>query len=192
MGAGPWTQRARLEAEIRAGRVVRGSLEPVAGSQDSRAHHQSNIAERRHQPPGTGNHGGISGFEPMKATTLLIWGAGGHGKVAADTALAMDRYSEIEFLDDDPALIGTTVLGLPVVSGVGVIRAESEFFIAVGDNSRRADIAGRIRVFGVQLATLRHPSSLVSSFATVGEGSLIMPRAVVNAEARIGTNCIVN
>ena len=48
-------------------------------------------------------------------TKLVIWGAGGHGKVAADTASAIGCYDEIVFLDDDPARQGELVLGFPVM-----------------------------------------------------------------------------
>jgi sugar O-acyltransferase (sialic acid O-acetyltransferase NeuD family) len=124
--------------------------------------------------------------------TLIIWGAGGHGKVAADTALAMGCYSRIEFVDDAPELYGASVLGFPVIGGSGAISAGAEVFIAVGDNSHRAKVAARIRDLGARLATLRHPSAMISSFASVGEGTLIMPRAVINAGASLGGNCILN
>ena len=38
--------------------------------------------------------------EVKNVKSLLILGAGGHGKVVAETALALDRYSKIAFLDD--------------------------------------------------------------------------------------------
>lgn len=131
----------------------------------------------------------------MKAR-LLIWGAGGHGKVAADTAIAMACYREIAFIDDDPAQHGMRVLGLPVLGGsgefAGLLSDRDELFIAIGDNSLRADAWQRVRPLGPRLATLLHPLAAVSRFASVGKGTLIMPRVVINAGARIGINCIVN
>jgi acetyltransferase EpsM len=131
----------------------------------------------------------------MKAR-LLIWGAGGHGKVAADTAMAMACYREITFVDDDPARQGMRVLGLPVLGGSGelarLLSDRDELFIAIGDNSLRADAWRRVRSLDPRLATLLHPSATVSRFARVGQGTLVMPRAVINAGARIGANCIVN
>lgn len=131
----------------------------------------------------------------MKAR-LLIWGAGGHGKVAADTAMAMASYSEIAFIDDDPALHGRRVLGLPVLGGseelAGLLFDWDELFIAIGDNSLRADTWQRVQPLDARLATLMHPSATVSGSARVGKGTLVMPRVVINADARIGTNCILN
>jgi sugar O-acyltransferase (sialic acid O-acetyltransferase NeuD family) len=124
--------------------------------------------------------------------TLLIWGAGGHGKVAADTALAMGSYSRIAFVDDDPKMYGASVLGFDVIGGMDAIPAGAEVFIAVGDNLHRAQVAARLEALGVRLATLRHPSATISSFASVGEGTLIMPRAVINAGAILGGNCVLN
>jgi len=131
----------------------------------------------------------------MKAK-LLIWGAGGHGKVAADTAMAMASYREIAFIDDDPARHGMRVLGLPVLGGseelAALLSDRDELFIAIGNNSLRADAWRRVQPLDPRLATLLHPSATVSRFARVGKGTLVMPRVVINAGARIGTNCIVN
>src|SRR5689334_9700846 len=115
----------------------------------------------------------------MKAR-LLIWGAGGHGKVAADTALAMACYREITFVDDDPVRHGTHVLGLPVLGGskelAGLLSDRDELFIAIGNNSLRADAWQRVQPLNPRLATLLHPSATVSRFARVGKGTLVMPR----------------
>jgi sugar O-acyltransferase (sialic acid O-acetyltransferase NeuD family) len=126
---------------------------------------------------------------------LLIWGAGGHGKVAADIAMAMDCYRQIVFLDDDCALQGSMVMGLPVIGGSGelvAIEALDEAFIAIGNNHQRAEASRRAKALGLRLAILEHRSALVSRFACVGEGTVIMPRVVVNAGTRIGANCILN
>jgi sugar O-acyltransferase (sialic acid O-acetyltransferase NeuD family) len=131
----------------------------------------------------------------MKAR-LLIWGAGGHGKVAADTAMAMGSYSELAFIDDDPARHGMRVLGLPVLGAseklAGLLSDRDELFIAIGDNSVRTDAWRRVQPLDPRLATLLHPLATVSRFAHVGKGTLVMPRVVINAGARIGTHCIVN
>ncbi|PJC68809.1 MAG: acetyltransferase, partial [Zetaproteobacteria bacterium CG_4_8_14_3_um_filter_59_5] len=47
---------------------------------------------------------------------LLIIGASGHGKVVADTAEAVGKWSQLTFLDDDYANLNGT-LRWPVVGG---------------------------------------------------------------------------
>ena len=50
---------------------------------------------------------------------VVILGAGGHAQVVADILLCMNKAGEnvhpIAYLDDDPALIGQTHLGIPVL-----------------------------------------------------------------------------
>ena len=126
---------------------------------------------------------------------LVIWGAGGHGKVAADTACAIGCYDEIAFLDDHPDRQGELVLGFPVIGMSPVLTGMLpgwELLIAIGDNGLRAEASRHAASLGFRLATLCHPLAAVSRFANIASGTLIMPRAVINAGAQIGTSCIVN
>lgn len=127
---------------------------------------------------------------------LLIWGAGGHGKVVADTAIALCKYREIAFIDDDPTRLGQRVIGIPVIGAstdlAGRLTGWEEAFIAIGDNGRRADAWRRVKRLGYRIATLQHPLAAISPFASVAEGTLVMPRAVINANAIVGKYCIVN
>ena len=49
--------------------------------------------------------------------SLLIVGAGGHGRVVADTALACKKYERIAFVDDQFDKLGS-VLNLPVLGPI--------------------------------------------------------------------------
>ena len=77
----------------------------------------------------------------VKNKRLLILGAGGHGKVCADCAVAMSGYSDIAFLDDN--MEGSQVLGYSVIGGFKDIKKYKEdfdeFFVAVGNNKIRTD-----------------------------------------------------
>ena len=116
--------------------------------------------------------------------------------MVADTAVALGCYREIAFIDDDPAQRGTQVLDFPVIGTsldlTGDLADWDELFVAIGDNRLRADACRHVRSLGRRLATLRHPLAAVSGYASVSEGTLIMPRAVINAGTRIGGSCIVN
>lgn len=123
---------------------------------------------------------------------LLIWGAGGHGKVVLDIAQAAG-YENICFVDDS-ARPGQTLLGCPVLSpdSAALVNGPCAFVIAIGDNDVRARCFVAALNKGWQAATLVHPSAVVSRYATLGVGTVVMPRVVVNAACSIGNNCILN
>jgi sugar O-acyltransferase (sialic acid O-acetyltransferase NeuD family) len=128
---------------------------------------------------------------------LIIWGAGGHGKVVLDVALAMNVCSEIAFLDDRPLTETLGFRGRQILNpdeGIAKLMAEEfgHFLVAIGDNHERARCFEAGIRHGLIPATLIHPQAIVSPSARVGLGTLVMPRVVINADATIGDNCILN
>jgi sugar O-acyltransferase (sialic acid O-acetyltransferase NeuD family) len=127
---------------------------------------------------------------------LYIIGAGGHGKVAADCADAMGCFGDIKFLDnaypERQCLLDWDIVGKPdavtdLSSGQNV-----RFFVAIGDCQTRARVTEGILEEGATLATLIHPTAVVSSRADVGVGTLICANATVNVATKIGQGCIIN
>ena len=120
---------------------------------------------------------------------VIIIGASGHGKVAADAILAAGNRV-LGFLDDAPH--APSLLNLPVLGQVKdyVNFPQAEFLIAIGDNQTRMSIENRL--IHVKWHTAVHPAAVVSPFAEIGEGTVVMANAVVNAGAVIGRHCIVN
>jgi sugar O-acyltransferase (sialic acid O-acetyltransferase NeuD family) len=126
---------------------------------------------------------------------LLIAGAGGHGRVAADAALASHRFSQVAFLDDGyPAVV--TAEGWPVIGGLDSLqRCHGEFtmfFPAFGDAKLRLNELARATSVGYDCPAIIHPTATVSNHATVGPGSIVCAGAVVATGATIGLGCIVN
>ena len=128
-------------------------------------------------------------------SSLLVFGAGGHGKVVAETARAVGAWQEIVFADDAyPQL--TSVDGYPVVadfSGAGSMAgARPDVIVALGDNRKRSDLTTELRQSGFNPVTLVHPSAVVAHSAHVEAGTVVFAQAVVQAAARIGRAVIVN
>ena len=125
---------------------------------------------------------------------LLILGAGGHGKVAADCAKETGMYDKIAFLDD--AKKGQTVLGMPVLGAFSDAELyKNEFthsFIALGNNQQRLELIDRMIALGYKVPVIIHPSAIISTYSKVSEGSLILAGVVINADAIIGRGCIIN
>ncbi|QKT04810.1 acetyltransferase [Ectothiorhodospiraceae bacterium 2226] len=124
---------------------------------------------------------------------LHILGAGGHGKVVADAALAAGMADEIVFYDDRfPTL--TTVGAWPVVGRLEDVPEGGRDLavVALGDNALRMRIIQQLAERDASLARVVHPSAAISRSATLGEGSVVLAQAVVGPDAELGRGCIVN
>lgn len=126
---------------------------------------------------------------------LLVAGAGGHGRVVADAALASRVYSSVGFLDD--RMTGrTTIEGWPVVGTLDQLEALSSAFQAfvagIGDPALRLSLLGRARNAGLQCATIIHPTATVSARSSIGVGTVVIAGACINVGVRTGEACIIN
>lgn len=126
---------------------------------------------------------------------LLIFGGGGHGRVAAAIAGDVQKWNRIAFADDRHMEL-ERVADFEVLAGFDAaadhLKEFTHFFVAVGDNALRLKLLAKHREAGHTAATLVHPTAWVCASATVGDGTLIGPQAVVHTGARIGVGCIVN
>jgi sugar O-acyltransferase (sialic acid O-acetyltransferase NeuD family) len=127
---------------------------------------------------------------------LLIYGAGGHGRVILDAALARGTFEICGFLDDDRAKHGRRLHGVPVLGGQDVLeRAETKgckLVIGIGDAGARRRIAEACAQLGYTFARVIHPAAVIGRGADIGEGTVVLPMAVVHTDARIGAHAIVN
>jgi sugar O-acyltransferase (sialic acid O-acetyltransferase NeuD family) len=124
------------------------------------------------------------------AHTLLILGAGGHGRVVADAALAQGRWAKVRVSDRDAARVGEEVLpGLRVEPLAEAVAASTQMHVAIGSAaSRRREC----EAVGLPLVSVVHPQASTSPHAIVGDGCFVAARAVIAPGARLGTSVIVN
>ncbi|HVX40263.1 MAG TPA: acetyltransferase [Gemmatimonadaceae bacterium] len=136
----------------------------------------------------------------MPATErILIIGASGHGRVAADAAAASGLRNVVGFLDarfpELSATAGIPVLGREQDCAELVRRHRIDgVVVAVGDNWTRSQVVEHLRsaVPDLRFATVIHPRACVARDATLGPGSVAFAGAVVNPGARVGSHVIVN
>lgn len=127
---------------------------------------------------------------------LAIIGAGGHAKVVLDTALLMNRWTEIVFLDDFSDGINE-FMGFPLLGGSSLLGNEIqpdeyEIALAVGNNAARAQLFERTEQNGFVLPCIVHPNATASRFAEIGAGSVLFAQSAVNAGAFVGKGAIIN
>lgn len=127
---------------------------------------------------------------------VFVFGASGHAKVVIDAIRSQGRFKVALLIDDDAKRHDTEVLGHRVAGGresLPVFRKESKLgIVAIGDNDARLVVAQWLAQTGFGFFSAIHPQAVVSSSASVGVGSLVMPGCVVNADTRIGAHVIVN
>lgn len=127
--------------------------------------------------------------------TLLILGAGGHGKSVAEAALLRGEWESVIFLDDAWPKV-TEALGCKVVGRVEDIATVAGrcqgAIAAVGNNAVREQWIGLIRQAGIELVTIVHPKAWISPAAKVGVGTAVMAGAVIGTVAEVGSGAIVN
>ncbi len=120
---------------------------------------------------------------------VIVIGGGGHAKVVIDCI--QNAGDRVRGILDDHLTPGTDILGVPVLGKVDTYKnfADCAFIIAIGGNQVRQALSRQLEV---QWYTAIHPSAVVSKYATVGEGSMILANAVVNPCATVGKHCIIN
>jgi sugar O-acyltransferase (sialic acid O-acetyltransferase NeuD family) len=132
----------------------------------------------------------------MNQKNLILIGGGGHCKSVIDVAESAG-YNILGVLDV-PEQVGLSVLDYKVVGtdeDIPQYAEKAAFIITVGfikNPAIRIRIYNRIKEAGGKLATIVASTAHVSRYATLGEGTVVMHQAVVNAGAQVGTNCIIN
>jgi sugar O-acyltransferase (sialic acid O-acetyltransferase NeuD family) len=124
---------------------------------------------------------------------VIVYGAGGHGKVVLNSLKRMNVHRAVGFLDDKRR---SPLQGLPVLGGAEVLAKKSRkargLVLAIGDNRIRAAKARLAGQQGWPLVTVIDPQAVVAEDAVIGAGTVIMPGAIINPGARIGMNAIIN
>ena len=127
---------------------------------------------------------------------LILVGGGGHCKSVIDVAESAG-YTILGVLDM-PEDIGKEILSTKVIGTDNDIPQyvdKAEFVITVGfikNPAVRIKLFNKVKEAGGKLATIIASTAHVSQYATIGEGTVVMHQAFVNAGAKVGNNVILN
>lgn len=133
-------------------------------------------------------------------STCVMLGAGQHAKVVIDAMLAAGMVRPCALIDSNPQLRGRLVFGVPVVGGDDqfeqLIRQGVTRFVMGLGSAGNAAVRRRVfelgRSWGLEPLTVRHPTAICSATAQILPGSQILAGAVVNTDAYLGENVLVN
>ena len=132
----------------------------------------------------------------MEQKNLILVGGGGHCKSVIEVAESVG-YNILGILDM-PEDVGKQVLEYKVIGTddeIPMYVDKAEFVITVGfikNPATRIKLYNKVKEAGGNLATIIASTARVSKYSTIGEGTVVMHQAFVNAGAHIGANCIIN
>ena len=127
---------------------------------------------------------------------LILVGGGGHCKSVIEAAESAG-YSILGVLDM-PEEVGKKILSTKVIGTDDDIPAyvdQAEFVITVGfikNPATRIKLYNKVKEAGGKLATIIASTAYVSKYAEIGEGTVVLHQAFVNAGAKVGCNVILN
>lgn len=133
------------------------------------------------------------------SSRILIFGTGGHAKVAIDV-LQLSGYETHGLVDKDHEHTNEIINGVPIIGAdtdtsiLSMIQSGSvEYFVAIGENATRRKVTEQAQTLTKKNpVNAIHPDALISRFASLGYGNFIQCGVKINAGAVIHDHTIIN
>jgi sugar O-acyltransferase (sialic acid O-acetyltransferase NeuD family) len=129
---------------------------------------------------------------------ILLIGGGGHCKSVIDVIEQEGQFQIIGIIDK-AELFGTNVLGYPVIGNdldlESLAKKHAYALITIGQiksPNQRIKLFDLAKKAGFTIPSILSPRAYVSKHAIIGDGTVVMHDALINAKATIGNNCIIN
>ena len=132
-------------------------------------------------------------YTKPESRKIVIFGAGGHAVSVANVAMTAG-FTISHFVDKSRK--GGSLLGISIIDDVSELKNLNQycFSIAVGDNAVRQEIFNGLSMQhpNIYFPALVHSSAIISYFSNIGDGTVVMPHAVVGPNSNVGRFCILN
>lgn len=132
------------------------------------------------------------------ASKLYLIGGGGHCHSCIDVIEASKEFDIIGIIDKEEK-IGDKVLNYSIIGTdnnlLEYINRDTYFLITIGQiksSSIRENIFNKLISLKANIATVVSPFAIVSKYANIGSGTIVMHGSIVGPNVRIGNNCIIN
>jgi len=125
---------------------------------------------------------------------LAILGASGHGKVVADIAECCG-WQHVDFFDDAWPDVSTNGVWQVVGDTEVLLDKISDYagvIVGIGNNAIRHQKLQLLSAVDANIVSLFHPSAIISHYASIGVGSVVMAGVVVNVDVKTGCGAILN
>jgi sugar O-acyltransferase (sialic acid O-acetyltransferase NeuD family) len=129
-----------------------------------------------------------------RAIAVWVIGNGGHAKVVIEAIKAQRRYVLAGIISDSPDELpvepGVPHIG-PISLGIIERHRVASAIIGIGANDVRKRVALSL-TGSTAWASVIHPSAVVSTSTTIGNGVFLSAGSIVQASVRIGNHTILN
>jgi sugar O-acyltransferase (sialic acid O-acetyltransferase NeuD family) len=127
---------------------------------------------------------------------LLLLCASGLAREVLEVTRRAPDFDVRGFLDDDPALWGSDVEGLPVLGDLASAKEHDDegLLICAGRGTARRAIAARLQDLGIddsRYATVVSPDVEVPESCSVGPGSVVLAGVVLTTRVTLGRHVVV-
>ena len=128
---------------------------------------------------------------------IIIIGAGDHARVLLD--ILLEQGEKVIGLTDKNISKGRNIYGVPVIGDDdSILQYKTEEIELVNGIGSIKSLDLRIKIYktykekGYSFASVIHNSAIISKRAKLEEGVQILPGVIINTEAYIGANSIIN
>ena len=135
---------------------------------------------------------------PNPKPYILLIGGGGHCHSVIDVIEQEGKFTIAGIVVNDMPK-GTKVLNYEVIGNDDELEILFQKYqyavITVGQirsNDVRVKLFNKLKKIGYKLPVIISPLAYVSKYATIDEGTVVMHQTLINANAKVGKNCIVN
>lgn len=134
----------------------------------------------------------------MNQIKAVFWGASGHAKSVAEALGKKPSIEIVGYLDDvNPERHGQFFEGEKILGGqeqLDLLKAQgiTACILGFGHCLRRIQVGKILTEKGFALLQVIHPSSVIASNVSLGEGIVVLAGAVIDTGCRIGNYVIVN
>lgn len=128
-----------------------------------------------------------------KQKKIVIFGSGGHGKVILDI-LQASGCKVIGFIDENTNKHNKTILGIKVLGGWEYLLKNNKVSVAlgIGDNKARGALFQKLQSLKIDVVSALHPQAVISRYAQLEKGVVVMAGAVINPSAVLNDGVVVN
>ena len=135
----------------------------------------------------------------MPEKEIILLGGGGHCRSCIDVIESSQTFKIAGIVEQPGSNKTSLTLGYPVIgydNDLAILKKRYDYALItvgqIGSSNTRQEIYNRLKKLGFTLPVIISPLAHVSKHAVLGEGTIVMHQAMVNAGAQIRKNCILN